>query len=359
MSSRHRTAGALGPAALLVFTAAAAAGGQTREARTLAGDAAAIYNLAGDVRVVSGTGEGIVIEIVRRGADGDQLRIATGRIGGTDALRILYPATRITYRPARGGSFRTTLHVREDGTFYDGGSDWRGDGRRVTIASSGSGFDGAADLIVRLPRGRRLSVFLAAGTLELTNVEGSLYGNLGAVDAVVTGLRGSLNLDTGSGEVRVRDADGDLTLDTGSGSVMLEKIRGRGLRIDSGSGAIDGSDIEVEQLDLDSGSGSVELANVRAADVRLDAGSGSVDLGLTRTIRDVRIDAGSGSVTLRLPADIGAELDISTGAGGIDTDFPLTVHTIGRDRLRGTLGDGKGRIEIDGGSGRIRLRKAP
>lgn len=344
---------------MLAALAVAAAPLAGQERRTLTGDAAAVYNIAGIVRAEAAAGGDIVVEVTRRGADGARLTIATGRIGNSETVRVLYPSDRIVYRDEDDdGRYRTTLRVNEDGTFYEGDHDDHGRGRRVTVASHGSGLDASADIVIKVPRNRRLAVFLAAGKLELVNIEGDLYGNLGAASVDVTGTKGRLSLDTGSGSVRLRSVQGDLVLDTGSGSVVMEKIGGRSLRIDSGSGSVSGRDFTVEKLDLDSGSGAISLDGIASPDIRLDAGSGRVELDIVTDVRDLRVDAGSGSVTIGIPTTLGAQIEVSTGSGGIDTDFPLTVTSVGRDRMSGTIGDGDGRIEIDGGSGRIRLRRA-
>ncbi len=60
---------------------------------------------------------------------------------------------------------------------------------------------------------------------------------------------------------------------------------------------------------------------------------------------------------VRLPAELGAEVDIETGSGGIDMDFPIMVTRQSRDELRGRIGDGQGRIVIDTGSGSVRVRQ--
>jgi DUF4097 and DUF4098 domain-containing protein YvlB len=67
------------------------------------------------------------------------------------------------------------------------------------------------------------------------------------------------------------------------------------------------------------------------------------------------IDTGSGGVTVRVPASLGAQVELDTGAGGIDVDVALEVREVRRNYMLGTLGDGDGRIRIDTGSGGIRL----
>jgi hypothetical protein len=66
-------------------------------------------------------------------------------------------------------------------------------------------------------------------------------------------------------------------------------------------------------------------------------------------------DAGSGSVTVCAPADLGARVETESGSGGIDLGFPIEVESIRRDPVPGTVGYGRGLIEIDTGSGTVRL----
>jgi len=75
-------------------------------------------------------------------------------------------------------------------------------------------------------------------------------------------------------------------------------------------------------------------------------------------VESVRIDSGSGGVTLGIPESLGAEIRIDTGSGGIDTDIPVQVKKAERNYLSGTIGDGKGEIVIETGSGGVRLRRS-
>src|SRR3712207_3199839 len=97
------------------------------------------------------------------------------------------------------------------------------------------------------------------------------------------------------------------------------------------------------------------MSGVKSSRVSLDTGSGSTEVELLTDVEDVEVDAGSGSVSLRLPANAGAEVEIETGSGGIDTDFPIAVTRMDRNKPRGRLGDGLGRIKIESGAGRVRL----
>jgi len=63
-------------------------------------------------------------------------------------------------------------------------------------------------------------------------------------------------------------------------------------------------------------------------------------------------------VAITAPANLSADLVMDTASGDIDTDFPLAVTRTARDHLRGRVGDGKGKISVETGSGGIRLLKA-
>src|SRR6202008_2408590 len=130
-------------------------------------------------------------------------------------LRIIYPADRIVYPQMRA---RTSIEVRSDGTFGDGS--WRQgirDRDRVEIRDYGPGLEAYADLVVRVPKGQKIELYLAVGRADIANVEGDLLLDVGAAEVDVSGTKGSLTLDTGSGRVAVRDATGYLNIDSGSG----------------------------------------------------------------------------------------------------------------------------------------------
>ncbi|MEN8144337.1 MAG: DUF4097 family beta strand repeat-containing protein [Gemmatimonadota bacterium] len=334
---------------------------QQSEQHRLAGNQVAIFNLAGQLTVEGGSGSAVEVELTRGGADGGRLDVAIGSIdlgrdiGDAESLRVLYPDDDIVYG-GEGRHFQTQLRVRDNGTFYNGSGRRRG--RRVEISGSGSGLEAHADLHVRVPSGQRIWLFLAAGDVSVSNVDGQLYVDVGSADVTSRGTRGYLNIDTGSGVVDVSEAQGDVLIDTGSGEVRASDIEGDELNIDTGSGSVAGSDVSTRELLVDTGSGSVTLHSLSATRINVDTGSGSVELGLNSSPNAVLVDTGSGSVNLSLPADFGARVEIETGSGGIRTEFPIKLRRAERDHVIGTIGDGSGRVEIDTGSGSVTIEQS-
>lgn len=331
--------------------ALAAVPGTAQESYRLGGTQVAVYNLAGDVEVVRGSGSDVVVTLTRGGDDGGSLDVETREVQGWEALVVRYPDDEIVYDRGGRGNYSTTIQVRDDGTW---GGGWGG-GDRVRVRSSGSGLEAHADLRIEVPEGRDIRVYLAVGEASARGLRGDVELDLGAGRAAVEDVVGDVSVDTGSGGVTVSSVQGEVVVDTGSGSVRIDGVRGPALLVDTGSGSVDAADIEADVVEVDTGSGSVDLVRVSAADILVDTGSGSVDVEVLTMIDRVEIDTGSGGVTLRVPEGVNAEIEADSGSGGIDVDVPLQLRTQRRDYLRGVMGDGRGRITIDTGSGRIRV----
>ena len=351
--SRCRSALLVG--ALTAFAATAAA--QTSR-HNVSGDSVAIYNLVGDIRIEGGTGKAVTVEVTRQGRDAEQLRVESGPIRGRESLRVIYPDDDIVIPSSGGGWWNTELKVREDGTFGDGGRGYPRTGRAVRIKSRGDGVEASANIRITVPKGQKVAVYLGVGRAAVSNVDGKLRVDGASADVTAERTKGELDIDTGSGEVTVTDAEGDVNLDTGSGDVSATRVRGTRLNIDTGSGEVNATDIEATDVNIDTGSGSVDLHNAKARVLRVDTGSGDVEVRLLAPCDEIEIDTGSGSVTLAVPEGLSAQVEIETGSGGIDLGFPVSVRRLESDHVIGTIGDGKGRLRIDTGSGSVRLIKA-
>lgn len=328
-----------------------------QETYRLDGGRVAIYNLAGEVEVVRGRGSGVEVEVSRGGADSDRLQVEVDRIDGREALRVIYPDDRVVYE--RMGRSNATIRVRDDGTFFRDrslGGLLRGD--EVRISGRGRGLEAYADIVVRVPAGVAVAVYLAAGSGHAADLASDLVFRTASGSVEVAGVVGDVDVDTGSGAVAISDVEGDVTADTGSGGIGLDNIRGGRLDADTGSGGVRGSNVSVGQLLVDTGSGSIRIDGLRAADVDCDTGSGAVHLSMVSDVDRLVVDTGSGSVTLGVPSDFGAELELDTGSGGISVDVPdRVVETSRRTYFRGAVGDGNGSVVIDTGAGGVTIRR--
>src|SRR5258708_7073953 len=253
---------------LALLVAASGLRAQAPERFPLTGDAVAIYNLAGMLRVEAGTGSDVVVELTRGGRDAAKLKVESGPLRDRTTLRVIYPDDDIYYA-GEGGYGNSTLEVRDDGTFGDDGEHHhvgyiRGNGHRVRISSRGDGLDAHADLRVLVPAGKRVAVHLAVGRATVSNVNGTLFVDVSSANVSATGTKGSLTIDAGSGNVDVSDAQGEVNLDTGSGDVRITGVTGGTGAVDTGSGHGTGERVQAGVLSVDTGSGDVDVPAVRS-----------------------------------------------------------------------------------------------
>jgi hypothetical protein len=156
-------------------------------------------------------------------------------------------------------------------------------------------------------------------------------------------------------------AAANVSAKSGDGAIDIERVDGH-IQLRSGDGSIRGRDINGD-VDVHTGDGSITLAG-KLTSVRATSGDGSVTIHAadgSAPTADWEIGTGDGSVTLELPEGFGAELDAHTGDGGISThDVALSNVTgrIGRNSLRGRLGNGGHNLRVRTGDGSITIKRS-
>ncbi len=106
--------------------------------------------------------------------------------------------------------------------------------------------------------------------------------------------------------------------------------------------------------------GQAEASDL-AGDVELSTVNGSLDVSLTELGADqsIKLESVNGSLQLKVPGYADADIEASTVHGGISNDFGLEEKR-GRyvgSSLRGTLGNGGARVELDNVNGSISIRE--
>jgi hypothetical protein len=341
---------------LSLLASVAPAAGHAQERYAIGGEHVAIYNLAGEVEVVGTSAGQVTVEVRRGGADSDELRVEVGRVGATQALRVLYPSRRIVYRPGVrswfGARSTTQLNVRDDGTWGGEGES----GRSVRISGGGSGMEAHADLRVGVPRGQRVDLFIGVGRVTAENVDGRVHLRTSSGRVGAAGMAGALDIRSGSGQIQVDGMAGPLAVRTGSGAIHVTGVEGDSVSIRTGSGRVTADAVAARLLRVRTGSGAVRLRQSAGRDVHVHTGSGSVTAELVGVVDTVRVRTGSGGVALHLSEGVDATVGIRTGSGRIETDFPILVRTQARRELSGVIGEGRGTIQVNTGSGSVRLR---
>jgi DUF4097 and DUF4098 domain-containing protein YvlB len=234
------------------------------------------------------------------------------------------------------------VHARTE----NGGIRFTSNGTRATLEPmSGRGCsDGRFEVAV--PVGTRVSANSWSGSVTVRGVRGELEAHTQSGDIDVRDAGARLDVESLSGNVTIAGVAGESSIHTVSGDVQLSGARGN---------------VEIETV-----SGDLQLRDVAAHEIRTHTTSG--DLTFDGQILDAgryEFNTHSGGVRLALPANVGAQLSVSTFSGGIDSEFPMTLrpgeHGIGAaqaKRLDFSLGQGTARIVAETFSGDITLTSA-
>lgn len=333
------------------------------ERRTIGASNLTVYNVIGEVQVRGSSGSDFEVRVNVRGADASPDRVHVEvKEGDRAELAVVFPLDEVSsfVYPRLGKDSRTTFSMSKGDSWL--GRLLAGVGRdRITVRGSGSGMEVWADVEVLVPSGSTVTIRHGAGEIEASEITGDVTLDSHSGPVTVRSVDGRLSVDTGSGRVRAEDLRGRAVIDTGSGSVEVVRFAGDDLDIDTGSGRVELEDIDTRSLGVDTGSGGVTAAAIRTDSAEIDTGSGGITLDLERMgAGDYRLDTGSGSIVLAVPPDASASVHAETGSGGIyiDLDEGVQIRHKERDEITFRIGDGAARIEMDTGSGSIRIKHA-
>jgi DUF4097 and DUF4098 domain-containing protein YvlB len=269
---------------------------------------------SGDVRVVTGRGNEVRLQAVKRVRHRDAgeakrlldaIRVEVTQVGGRIQIRTVYPRT------------------------------------------SHRGFNGSVDYTLTVPQRAHVSVKTISGDLSVTDVRGEVRVEAVSGNIEVIATPNLALAKTVSGNVTARDiAATTLTLGTVSGTVVASGVKVRTLEASSVSGDLRLDDVQVERLTAKTLSGDIAYAGTLARGGRYE------------------LNAHSGNVRLVLPANTsGFELDASTFSGSVRSDFPVTLRSTaasdsgnrrgGNRAIRGTFGDAASILSLRSFSGSV------
>lgn len=143
----------------------------------------------------------------------------------------------------------------------------------------------------------------------------------------------------------------ELELDAASADLNASDIAIRSVNLNTASGICHFQDCDVTDLDIDTASGDVFFEGSLDT-LDFDAASASFSGILTNTPSRIDVDSASGDLDLTLPEDTGFSVDLD----GMSCDFSSEFETTLRNGHH-TYGDGHCRIDMDGMSSDVIIRK--
>jgi hypothetical protein len=143
-------------------------------------------------------------------------------------------------------------------------------------------------------------------------------------DVTVVGRCGAADLASAASNVVAEIVDGDLRLRVGSGNCQVGRVGGS-VHCRSGSGAVRLGEVG-GAVTCASGSGRLDVGESHGA-VRFRTGSGGATLAAIHG--NVDLATGSGELRVGVPVGIAARLDLTTGAGQVDSQLPITDRSSG------------------------------
>jgi hypothetical protein len=167
-----------------------------------------------------------------------------------------------------------------------------------------------------------------------------------------------LNIHTGDGSVETQDNAGAVDISTGDGHIKASRLKGD-IQLSTGDGYIEANGLD-GRLDAITGDGHIQIEG-RFDSLNLKTNDGSIDARVlqgSRMSNNWSIRTGDGNVTLQLPRDFQADLELHTGDGRIDTDFPIVSSgKISRSNVHAKLNGGGSPLTARTGDGSIRIVK--
>ncbi len=147
-------------------------------------------------------------------------------------------------------------------------------------------------------------------------------------------------LSSASGDISVSDVTGDLKAKSASGDLHIIRVRG--------------------EIVASSASGDVEVKDVMGM-VNAQSASGDVAVDITRLEGNgsMEFKSASGDVSVKIPANLDADVSMSTLSGSLNTDFPLQVserESSPGSRAQGRIGNGSRQLHLSSVSGDVSLR---
>jgi DUF4097 and DUF4098 domain-containing protein YvlB len=192
----------------------------------------------------------------------------------------------------------------------------------------------------------------AGGSIEIGDADGDVVAETAGGSITVDRAKGSVEVETAGGGIKLGPSGGDVDASTAGGSIRIDETKGR-VKASTAGGSIkvDGSGGPVR---VSTSGGSISVSDARGGVHASTSGGGvTVELNVAKGVDATSdLETAGGDVTIYIPADLAVTIDAKINRTKdkywIHSDFPMEIDYTG--------GRAKGRLDLNGGGDKIRLR---
>ena len=209
--------------------------------------------------------------------------------------------------------------------------------------------------------GDNITVKSSSGSITAEIIKGSVqlttsYGSITCTDM----SDGDIKLKTSSGKIKLSNVSfGDCDAHTSYGSIVSGELKGKSIKLHSGSGSINLTESYADTTSLSTSYGRITCRQITANGITAKSGSGNLDIACSdSTPAQIVADlvTSYGSIDFAAPQNFTGQVDLSTSYGSIRTGRPITISgEISKKKLKGTIGEGNGKLHLQTSSGSINL----
>ena len=226
-------------------------------------------------------------------------------------------------------------------------------------------------LRIKIPNGKNIEVKSSSADIEMADLAANLDVWASSTDVRMKNTDGEVSFDLSSGDVDIIHHKGEVTVKGNSSDLDFEAIEGDiDVRTSSGDGTLDNVKGSVSvyassgdyklydiagDLDIRTSSGDIYATGVSGS-IRAESSSGDIRLReLASKEGDFDIESSSGDVTLEITDNFEGSISLKSNSGSVNSRLSGNIESLSDSRLRGSVGNGNGRLRVSTVSGDIRI----
>jgi hypothetical protein len=199
-----------------------------------------------------------------------------------------------------------------------------------------------------------LHVETSFSPIVVAQIQGDVFASNRFGPVSITGVSGAVQVENSGALIEIADVGGQVTVRNRLGLVTVQGVAGN-LMVDNAGSPVRIADVQGE-THIENNRGEIRAEGL-AGNVIIRSRNGDIHLALDDIQQNFyRLDNSFGVVRVNLPPSPSAIISAEALYGTIDSDFPLEIKREGANQLaRGTLGQGKANIQLDGRNTNIYL----